>query len=135
MKIDIHTHVLPRELPDFKARYGYGGFVQLEHHRPGFSRMVVEGRSFREIESNSWDAETRLADCDRDGVTMQVLSTVPVMFSYWAKPNDALDLARYLNDGIAAMVVAHPDRFVGLGTLPMQSAGLAIQELERCIKS
>jgi aminocarboxymuconate-semialdehyde decarboxylase len=65
---------------------------------------------------------------------MQVLSTVPVMFSYWAKPKDALDLSRFLNDHIAEVVRENPNRFVGLGTVPLQDADLAAQELERCVR-
>jgi len=64
---------------------------------------------------------------------MQVLSTVPVMFSYWAKPADTLSLSRLLNDHIAEVVRENPNRFVGLGTLPLQDADLAARELERCI--
>jgi aminocarboxymuconate-semialdehyde decarboxylase len=64
---------------------------------------------------------------------MQVLSTVPVMFSYWAKPADALDLSRRLNDHIAEVVRAHPSRFAGLGTIPLQDPDLAAGELERCV--
>ncbi len=133
LKIDIHTHILPENWPNLKERYGYGGFVQLEHYDCNCARMVVDGRRFREIEANCWSPEARLADCERHGVHVQVLSTVPVMFCYWAKPQDTHDLSRYLNDHIAAVVRDHPKRFIGLGTLPMQAPELAVRELERCV--
>ncbi len=134
LKIDIHTHILPESWPDLRARYGYGGFVALEHHKPGHARMLLDGHCFRDITANTWDPAVRLEECDRHGVDVQTLSTVPVMFSYWAKPEDGLDLARRLNDQIAATVAAHPKRFVGLGTLPMQAPDLALPELERCVR-
>ncbi len=134
MKIDLHTHILPREWPNLEAKYGYGGFVRLEHHRPCCARMMIGDRFFREIGDNVWNPERRIEECDRTGVSMQVLSTVPVMFSYWARPADALDLSRRLNDHIAEMVRAFPTRFAGLGTIPMQDAELAARELERCVR-
>ncbi|MEO6872483.1 MAG: amidohydrolase family protein [Chthoniobacterales bacterium] len=134
MKIDLHTHILPKEWPDLDAKYGYPGFIRLEHHRPCCARMMISGKFFREIDDNVWDPARRIEDCDRAGVTMQVLSTVPVMFSYWAKPADTLDLSRRLNDHIAEVVRAHPTRFAGLGTIPLQDPEMAAQELERCVR-
>ena len=134
LKIDVHTHILPERLPDLRNAPGGERFVQIEHDAPGRARMMIDGSLFREIESNSWNVEARLAECDAAGVDVQVLSTVPVLFSYWADPRPALELARHLNDHIAGVVAAHPARFVGLGTIPMQSPDLAIAELERCVR-
>ncbi len=135
LKIDVHTHILPERLPDFRNTSGGERFVRIVHESPrsGRARMMVNGSLFREIESNSWSVEARLAECDADGVGVQVLSTVPVLFSYWAEPDPAIELARHLNDHIAGVVAAYPRRFIGLGTVPMQSPDLAIRELERCM--
>ena len=97
--------------------------------------MMLDGKLFREIEADTWDPDVRLSDCNRCDVDVQVLSTVPVMFSYWARPDDTADLAKILNDHIAGVVNRYPKRFVGLGTLPMQDADLSIRELERLTKS
>jgi aminocarboxymuconate-semialdehyde decarboxylase len=91
-----------------------------------------DGKFFREIEDNCWSPEKRLEECDAFGVNVQVLSTVPVMFSYWAKPADVAEISKFLNDGIAEIVQKHHRRFIGLGTVPMQETSLAVKELERC---
>ena len=134
MKIDLHTHILPRAWPDLDAKYGYSGFVRLDHYKPCCARMMIGDRVFREITDNVWDPKRRIEECDREKISMQVLSTVPVMFSYWAKPVDALDLSRRLNDHIAEVVRGHPKRFAGLATIPMQDPDLAAGELERCVR-
>ncbi len=135
LKIDIHTHILPKELPNWKAKFGYGGFIQLEHHQPCCAKMIRDdGKFFRDIEDNCWQPEKRLHECNQHHVHVQVLSTVPILFSYWSKPNDGLQIAQFLNDHIAQIVQIYPKRFIGLGTVPMQDTRLAIQELERCKK-
>jgi aminocarboxymuconate-semialdehyde decarboxylase len=134
LTIDIHTHILPEHIPNFKERFGYGGFISLEHHKPCCARMMMDDKFFREIEDNCWSPEKRIRECQSHHVDVQVLSTVPVMFSYWAKPEHCLELAVFLNDHIAKIVEKYPKRFVGLGTIPMQAPDLAIKELERCKK-
>lgn len=133
LKIDIHTHILPRDLPNWKEKFGYGGFIHLDHHKPCCARMMKDdGHFFREVEDNCWSAERRIEEIGGFGVDVQVLSTVPVMFSYWAKPEDCLELSKFLNDHIAEIVKEYPKKFIGLGTVPMQSPEMAIRELERC---
>src|SRR5437016_1070923 len=114
MKIDIHTHILPEHIPKWKEKFGYGGFIQLDHHKHGCARMIKDdGKFFREVKENLWSAEKRIEECNHHNVDMQVLSTVPVMFSYWAKPQDALDLSMFLNDHILGIVQKNPKRFIG----------------------
>lgn len=151
LTVDLHTHILPHRWPDWTLRTGYAGWVSLDHHAPSTARMVqsVEGggfRFFRDIGPNCWDPAVRLQEMDAARIDVQVLSTVPVMFSYWAKPQDALDLSRVLNDHIAEVAAAAPElqrtesagsfrrRFVGLGTVPLQEPSLACRELERCVR-
>ena len=135
LKIDVHTHILPEHIPDWKAKFGYGGFIQLEHTRPCCARMVKDdGHFFREVEDNCWSAEKRIEESDVFGVNVQVLSTVPVMFSYWARGEDGAEISKFLNDGIAEIAAKFPKRFIGLGTVPLQDTKLAIAELERCKK-
>jgi len=93
MKIDIHTHILPRKWPDLDAKYGYSGFVRLEHQDPCSARMMIGDNLFRQVGDNCWDPQRRLEEMDKSDVAIQVLSTVPVMFSYWAKPADEIGRA------------------------------------------
>jgi aminocarboxymuconate-semialdehyde decarboxylase len=128
MTIDVHTHILPPGWPDLGERC-----PRFERIDAQTARIVVAGRNFRDITDQCWVPERRLADMDRDGVERQVLSTVPVMFSYWAPPAMALSLCRHLNDHIAGVVAAHPRRFVGLATVPLQDPALAVAELRRAV--
>ena len=64
MKIDLHTHILPERWPDLEERYGYAGFIRLDHHKPCCARMMMGDRFFREIDHNCWSPGRRMEECD-----------------------------------------------------------------------
>src|SRR5690348_13998176 len=132
MKIDIHTHIMPEKMPNWTQKFGYGEFIHLEH-RDCDACMIKGDKLFRVVEPNCFRAEDRLREMDETEVQVQVLSTIPVLFNYWAKPTDAYETSRFFNDHIADTVAREPHRFIGLGTVPMQNLNLAVREMERCV--
>ncbi len=94
--------------------------------------MMRGNQFFREIKENSWNAEIRIREYEKYKTQVQVVCTIPVMFSYWARSLDCQDLSRFLNDHISELIIKYPKHYLGLGTLPMQDTELAVQELERC---
>ena len=132
MKIDIHTHIMPATMPNWIKKFGYGDFIHLEQ-RNCKACMMKGDKLFREVEENCFDEKLRLKEMDETGISIQVLSTIPVLFNYWAKPADGLETSRFFNDHIAGTVVKNNKHFIGLGTVPMQDIDLAIQEMERCM--
>ena len=116
-----------------ESKFGYSGWVSLEHTEEGTARMMKDGKCFRLIECNCWDPLTRIDECENGQIEIQVLSTVPVMCNYWAESKHTHRVSKILNDDIANIVDRYPQRFIGLGTIPMQDEKLAINELERCV--
>jgi aminocarboxymuconate-semialdehyde decarboxylase len=137
LTIDIHTHILPPNIPKFKDQFGYPGFIELHQHKDccGADMVNDEGKFFRKVEPNCYQAPPRIEECDDHKVDVQVLSTVPVMFSYWTKNQDGEYIAKFLNDHLMSVVEKFPKRFVALGTLPMQAPDLAVNELQRLKKT
>ncbi|MDG1346144.1 MAG: amidohydrolase family protein [Crocinitomicaceae bacterium] len=131
LKIDMHTHIIPKHLPNWTEKFGYGKFIFLEHNDNGTADMMQGGKFFRRIEENCWDEDVRITDYQNFETQTQVVCTIPVMFSYWAKTEDCVELSRYLNDHIADLVHRYPKNYIGLATIPMQDQDAAIRELER----
>lgn len=133
MKIDIHTHIMPEKMPDWTKKFGYGDFIHLEH-RNCEACMMKGDKLFRVVEENCYKTETRLKEMEETEVEVQVISTIPVLFNYWAKRHDGLETSRFLNDHIAETVDQNHGHFIGLGTVPLQDTDTAIKEMERCVK-
>ena len=136
LMIDVHTHILPPYIPNWESKFGYPGFIGLEDIKDEATtdkKMMKGDRFFRRVQCNCFDHGSREVDMIKSSVSMQVLSTVPAMFNYWAKPQDCLETSRYINDHIARVCSANPDKFIGLGTIPMQDVDLACEELKRCV--
>lgn len=132
-RVDVHSHVLPREMMEAVRR------------RPREYQMRVEGAGEKEIFirddrhstpvfAEFYDADTKVEGMDRRGIDISVISVSPVVFFYWLEPDAGLAAARLLNDGIARMVQARPDRLRGMATLPLQDPDAAVTELERVVK-
>lgn len=131
-KIDMHSHIIPKHLPDWTKKFGYGDFIFLNHNDDKSADMMQGGKFFRRIIENCWDENIRVVEYENFATQTQVVCTIPVLFSYWAKAKDGLEISEFLNDHIADLVAKYPKNYIGLGTIPMQDTQLAIQELERC---
>jgi aminocarboxymuconate-semialdehyde decarboxylase len=131
LKIDMHSHIIPKNLPDWEKKFGYEGFIRLEHHKPSWANMMQGDNFFREINHNCWDPEVRINEYEKYTTQVQVVCTIPVLFAYFSKPKDGLEVARFLNDDLANLVNKYPKKYIGLGSLPMQDPELAVQELYR----
>ncbi|WP_441007545.1 amidohydrolase family protein [Thalassobacillus devorans] len=132
MRVDFHTHIIPKDLPDFTEKYE-GKWPTLNQTCACGANIMIEDNVFREVTDQVWDPEKRIKDMDREGVDIQVLSPIPVTFSYWADVKAATEMAKIQNDFISETVKKNPARFIGLGTVPMQNVKAAIKEMERCI--
>ena len=132
-KIDIHTHILPENLNEVTGRFSDPRFLKIDPIDARFIMLNKDGKEFRKVNCNCWDHKERIKECDNTKVNIQVLSTIPVLFSYWAKDDEGLTLAQFLNDHISRIINNVPDRFIGIGTIPMQKTEFAIKEMDRCI--
>ncbi|MBB3957729.1 amidohydrolase family protein [Novosphingobium sediminicola] len=95
--------------------------------------MATNARLFASIGRKLNGIDERLEDMDRLGVDVQAISPSPGQYYYFAPDELGRDAARMVNDGIAAAVAQHPDRLVGMGTVPLQNVEMAVQEMRRCV--
>ena len=143
MKIDAHTHILPNsdwpKIDGVKlnfSRIDKDSEQDAEFLAKGFTAKMEwdDGSLFRRVKDNCYNPESVLLDMDRTNVDVQCMCTVPVMFNYSIDKTAGAAWSSFLNDDISQTVRSHPDRFIGLGTLPMQDPIAAAKEAERAVK-
>ena len=136
LTVDIHCHVHVPEADDLlrERTRGASRVDQKELSATNELTAQVNARQQQEILPKLTDPAVRIADMDRQGVDIQALSPSPFHYNYDAPAEVGRETARVVNDRIAEVVAGTPDRFVGMGTLPLQDADMAVAELERCVK-
>lgn len=132
--IDVHTHVVPEQFPPYAGKGRDVPWPSMAEAHACHKHVMISGKVYRTVSDGCWSVRRRIDDMSAMRITRQVLSPMPELLSYWLPLEDAKALIRYLNDTIAGMVGAAPQRFTGLGAVPLQDVDAAIRELEYCRK-
>ena len=133
LRVDIHCHYLDR---DAAAKLAHLNPSQYEPSVKFASQLTreVNVKQMQDRAPKLSTIEVRIADMDRMGIDIQAVCPAPQQTYYWTEPGLGLEVSRMINDRLAQIVATWPDRFVALGTVPLQNVGLAVAELERCVK-
>jgi aminocarboxymuconate-semialdehyde decarboxylase len=133
--VDAHAHFMPPDLPDLASLNADHRWPLLIPDADGSSGRVMRGDSlFRVVRPACWDVGARIAELDQVGIGHQVISPIPVILTYWADPDRALEYCRHINDWLAHAVRQSGGRLSGLGTVPLQDTSRAISEMTRAVR-
>jgi aminocarboxymuconate-semialdehyde decarboxylase len=128
--IDIHTHIVPEDFPRYAGKRNDTPWPSMRPAHECHRHVMIAGKVYRTVSDGSWSVARRIEDMEGMRVARQALSPMPELLSYWLPLDDARALIRYLNEQIAEMIARAPQRFVGLGAVPLQDTEAAIRELE-----
>ncbi|HEU4352460.1 MAG TPA: amidohydrolase family protein [Burkholderiales bacterium] len=133
--IDVHTHIVPEEFPPYRGKGKDVPWPSMADAHACHKHVMISGKLYRTVSDGSWSVPRRIEQMSEMRVTRQVLSPMPELLSYWLPLDDAKVLIRYLNEQIAQMLQAAPERFVGLGCVPLQDSDSAIDELQYVLRT
>ncbi|MCY7319089.1 MAG: amidohydrolase [Ramlibacter sp.] len=131
--VDLHCHYLN---PEVNAKTSHLNAAQYDP-TVTFANELTRETNVKQMKTRApklTGVAERLVDMDRMGVDVQAVCPAPYHFFYFTEPDYGAELARDVNEGIAKLAADMPDRFVGLGTVPLQDSQLAIRELDYCVK-
>jgi aminocarboxymuconate-semialdehyde decarboxylase len=133
--IDVHNHVVPEQFPKYAGKGANVPWPSMADAHACHKHVMISGKVYRTVADGCWSAPRRIEDMGKMGVARQAISPMPELLSYWLPLDDAKVMVRYLNDQIAEMVAQAPQRFVGLGAVPLQDGDAAFLELEYVMKT
>jgi aminocarboxymuconate-semialdehyde decarboxylase len=133
--IDIHCHVVPESFPPYAGRNANVPWPSMADAHACHKHVMISGKVYRTVSDGCWSVPRRIEDMAKMQVTRQAISPMPELLSYWLPLDDASVMIRYLNDQIATMIERAPERFVGLGAVPLQDVDAAVRELEYAVKT
>lgn len=132
-RIDVHSHVVPKEMLDALAARPER-FQMRYIADPKHPRVAKDGGGGQPVFDEFFDPAAKVKGMDRKGLDISIISPAPIVYFYWLDADAGLEAAQIVNDGIAHMASAFPERLMGMGTLPMQNPDAAVAELERIVK-
>lgn len=132
-RVDLHCHFLNRDAAAKVAPLNPGQYEPQIKFANALTREV-NVKQMQDRGEKLATIELRLKDMDRMGIDIQAVSPAPQQTYYWTEPGLGVELSRMINERLAEIVAKWPDRFVALGTVPLQNVELAVIELERCVK-
>ena len=133
LSVDIHCHYMNTDVAAKVAPLNPAQHEPMAIYSNAASREV-NAKQAQERGPKLTDIAVRLKDMDRMGIDIQAVSPAPHQTYYWTDPGMGAELARAVNERLAEIVAQHPERFVALGTVPLQEVSLALAELEHCVR-
>jgi aminocarboxymuconate-semialdehyde decarboxylase len=133
--IDIHTHIVPENFPPYAGKGKNVPWPSMAEAHACHKHVMISGKQYRTVSDGCWSVPRRIQEMSAMRVNRQALSPMPELLSYWLPLDDAKVLIRYLNEQIAEMIALAPERFVGLGAVPLQDVEAAVRELEFVVKN
>src|SRR5574342_411699 len=128
--IDVHTHVVPESFPPYAGRGANVPWPSMAEAHACHKHVMIQGKVYRTVSDGCWSVPRRIEEMGAMGVSRQAISPMPELLSYWLPLEDARVMVRYLNEQIAEMIARAPQRFVGLGAVPLQDMDASLSELE-----
>ena len=127
--IDIHTHIVPENFPPYAGKGKDVPWPSMAPAQACHRHVMISGKVYRTVADGCWSVPRRIEDMGRMRIARQAISPMPELLSYWLPLDDARAMIRYLNEQIAEMIARAPERFVGLGAVPLQDIDAADDEL------